>query len=516
MVRIAVALGVLVIAGTVAGPVGAHSPPPPPVPFDSPDRVEVTYGVRIADDPAELFVRASVDIPSTVDALAIELPPGAEVVGAREFEAEDGAYVADGDSSAGLTYRVPRDAPGLWLDASANDEWAVFARSTLRDDVTVNPEPGRNPTVVERVHGWGIVPRFPGNAVTLMGDYGVVESTTPGEHRFRVIVPEGVSLTADPDAVLASLAHARHNLEMGHRHDDVVGFVAGRSDEPRRFVPRGVPEFVVSSDARPGGPANPWVHQYVHTRQNFSTTPDLRWLYEGSAAYEAALLSLQRGSANWTAFQDVSTTGQYASVDLSDPNAARFRAASRAKGAAVVAALDERIRRATDGRRSFDAVLRRMNQRNQAVDTATFERIVADVAGEPGSGEVGGMVTGTFEPEPPADPLLFTDEPLTDPDGDGLSVARERAAGTNPFVADTDGDGTGDGTEVARDTDPTAGPTTATATPSSASPTGTATEADRATATPATTAEAVSPVRVGAFFAWLLLVGTSAWVVSRR
>lgn len=516
MTRLVVALGVLVVAGTVAAPVGAHEPPPPPIPFDSPDRIEVTYEVRLADDPRGVVVHANVDVPSTVDAFAIEPPPGVEVQRMQEFEAENGRYVADaGPRTARLTYRVPHDTPGLRLNTTAPKAWAVVGHRALRRGYTVNPAPGRNPTVIERVRTVGLTQRFPGTAVTLVGDYDVVDSASPDQHRFRVFVPAGLSMAADQEAVLATLAFARQHYDGGHRHDAVRGFVVASTDDSDGVAPHGVPEFVVAADARPGGPDNPWIHQYVHTRQDFSTTADLRWIYEATAEYQAARLSLQQGTTTWEEFRAEATTDRYADVDLTDPDADRFRAAARNKGAAAVAVLDARIRRLTDGERSIDSVLRRMNQRDGAIDTAQFEAIVEDVTREPDTGEVGWMVAPGFDPEPPSNPQLFADQPEGDPDGDGLSNAFERSAGTNPFVADTDGDGVADGTELDRETNATADGSDASG-EARTSPAPSATESTDATPESTPTDEDAGPVRVGMFVMWLALLGASVWVVRRR
>jgi hypothetical protein len=123
--------------------------------------------------------------------------------------------------------------------------------------------------------------------------------------------------------------------------------------------------------------------------------------------------------------------------------------------------LDARIRNATDGRRSIETVLARMNERGETVTPVDFKRIVADVAGESMDETIDRLVTEPIDPEPPTDPFLYTTGAGADNDRDGLTTREERAAGSHPFQPDTDGDGVFDGKEVEAGTDP-AVPNTAT------------------------------------------------------
>lgn len=493
MTRLAAALAVALVAGALAAPAAAHTEPPPPVPIETPDDVEVTYTVRLDGEPAALVVRAGLSVPESVEAVAVEPPAGAAVELAQGLDASGGTYVSDGDpATAALTYRVRADAPGVRLHAGTGPEWALFARRGLREGLVVNPEYGEDPAVVEAVYGSTPTPVFPGTSLTLLGDYDVVDSSAPGEHRFRVVVPEGASMAADPDEVLAALAFARANFDGGHRHDRVTAFVVDPPQPPGGLTPPGVPEFAVGGAAPIRGADSPWLHQYVHTRQNFSTTADLAWLSEGSAEYGAALLALERGTATWAEFQEVATTDEYADVDLQEGG----RAARAAKGAAIVADLDAEIRRATDGRRTFEAVLRRMNRRPDSVDSAEFEAIVEAVAGGSTDVEFGDAVTGTFDPAPP-DPRLFGAEAPADRDGPGATGDDETAASTG---SDRDAEA-----PAAED-----GTTTARATPRPPTPT------ERADGTAAPTGADLGPVQVAAFVAWLVLLGATVWTVRRR
>lgn len=461
MVRTALVLVGLMVLWTIATPVGAHSTTPEPIFTD--DDVDITYNVRVDSETETLEVRAEVAVPSRIEWITFDPPAGAEVIRSQGFEAEDDWYVKDNNQDTGsISYRIGRGSVTAQPNMSFGDGWAVFRHDGIRGETTWSTVPG-DIEVYERFRSGGLTQRFPGHSFTLIGEYGISDSADPGKHYFRLVVPSGVELPADDDEILSTLAYARANLDVGHRHTLVSAFVVEESETRPGFTARGVPEFVISASEQPDDPDNAWFRQYVHTRLNFTTTARLAWIYEASAEYQAARLSLERGAMTWADFQATATVEQYADVNIRRSGSALERHMHAEKGAAVVAAIDERIRRATEGEYTFEAVLHRMNRRSGEIDPDEFRAIVAGITGESMDDEIDDMVMSRFEPAPPDDPYVFAAGPAADHDGDGLTTVEERAAGTNPFAADTDGDGVDDRTELQQDTDPTDGGETTTA-----------------------------------------------------
>ncbi len=543
MVRTALVLVGLMVVWTIATPVGAHSTTPEPIFTD--DAVDITYNVRVDSEAETLEVRAVVAVPSRIDWITFDPPAGAEVVRTQGFEVDDDRYVKDNNQDTGtITYRIGHGSLTAQPNMSFGDGWAVFRHDGIRGATTWSTVPGEIEEY-ERFRSAGLTQRFPGHSFSLIGEYGIIDSADPGKHYFRLVVPSGVSLAADGDEVLSSLAYARANLDVGHRHTLVSGFVVGETDTRPGFTARGVPEFVISASERPDGPDNRWFRKYVHTRLNFSTTSRLGWLYDASAEYQAARLSLERGTMTWAEFQETATVEQYADENLRRPGVALEHQVYAEKGAAVVAAIDERIRRATEGEYTFEAVLRRMNRRPGAIDPGEFRAIVAGITGESMDDEIDDMVMSRFEPAPPDDPYVFAAGPAADHDGDGLTTVEEREAGTNPFAADSDGDGVDDRTELQQGTDPTAGdgppadsgdpetddgsdtedPTVTTDTPSPTNETATATDQPGATPTDESDTAAGTgqpndgnPIQTGlvALLAAAMLVGVAVRLRKRR
>ena len=107
-----------------------------------------------------------------------------------------------------------------------------------------------------------------------------------------------------PRSVLDSLADASNALRVGDRDDEVFVVAA-----PTSGVQWGVRGYQTGEsdlwvrDVEPVDSAeNPWVHEYVHTRQDFALDPEMRWFREASASYYAALLTYEQGRVPYDGF----------------------------------------------------------------------------------------------------------------------------------------------------------------------------------------------------------------------
>ncbi|WP_224449589.1 thrombospondin type 3 repeat-containing protein [Haloprofundus salilacus] len=299
----------------------------------------------------------------------------------------------------------------------------------------------------------------PGHATPSFAFLGPVEvsnRTVDGE-RISLVVPDAASMASEPSAVLASVASAAERLPESDR------------DEAHLFaIPSGYVQTTagglsfdggatawVRDDASVDAPSNVWVHEYVHVRQSYKATAEMRWFREASAEYYASYLPLQSGDLAFERFQATVRTDAYDDAVLSTPSNWSSPLVPYRKGARALAALDASIHDATDGERTLTAVFERVNAHEGTVDYETFRAIVVDVSDESVAAELDRTVWSTATPNVSTRPLDYTQYPSDDPDTDGLTNAEERATGTHPFVADTDGDGYDDGEERERGTDPT-------------------------------------------------------------
>lgn len=133
----------------------------------------------------------------------------------------------------------------------------------------------------------------------------------------------------------------------------------------------------VRADARLDRVTNVWLHEYVHTRQQYDLTEATRWSEEGTADYYAALLTFEQGRITFSAFRDQrrrGSSGPAARSVLTNPDAWE-RNANYRKGALVWGVIDYHIR--TAGDRSVDNVLVQLNSHDGPVTATVLLEAVA-------------------------------------------------------------------------------------------------------------------------------------------
>ena len=139
----------------------------------------------------------------------------------------------------------------------------------------------------------------------------------------------------------------------------------------------------VRADARLDRVTNVWLHEYVHTRQQYDLTEATRWSEEGTADYYAALLTFEQGRITFSAFRDQrrrGSSGPAARSVLTNPDAWE-RNANYRKGALVWGVIDYHIR--TAGDRSVDNVLVQLNSHDGPVTATVLLEAVATAGNEP-------------------------------------------------------------------------------------------------------------------------------------
>ncbi|MFC7142602.1 hypothetical protein ACFQMA_22560 [Halosimplex aquaticum] len=302
---------------------------------------------------------------------------------------------------------------------------------------------------------------FAGSSVVYLGPYETYSANATNQ-TLRLVRPETAALADDPDRILDVLGEASRQLRVGER-DDVVNAFAGPA--PLRYggtTTAGVggrQDFWASARADAGTPPSIWIHEYVHTRQSFVLGSEMTWFREASASYYAAVCSLRTSAGRPAAFDrfvERLRRDDGANATLADRSSWSSTYVPYAKGARVLAALDGRIRNASDGSRALQDVFRRLNRRDGLVTYDVFAGVVANVSGESQRAWLDDHVRNGRQATPPESPYVYTvPGGEHDADDDGLTAAAERDNGTHPFAADTDGDGVDDGPELRIGSDPT-------------------------------------------------------------
>ena len=225
---------------------------------------------------------------------------------------------------------------------------------------------------------------------------GAQRHTTVGaaDGTVRIVSPAGTRVGPDEDALASAIGDAADRLDVGDRGDEVVLFALG---SPARRGGESFPvhdEAWVNADAPLDDPNSVWLHEYVHTRQDFRLAPEMRWFREASAEYYAARLAYEQDRISRAAMEE-HIGGSPTTAALTTPASWEDPHAPYTKGARVLALVDRKIRLSTDGERSLEDVFRRLNAHEGAVTYADFTDAVAAVAGHRMDGWLDRYVDGT-------------------------------------------------------------------------------------------------------------------------
>ncbi len=377
---------------------------------DSDESVLLTQEIRLTPDrPGEIDVQYRFRIPDRVSDVRMRVPPNARDVRTTRFtRTGDNIYEWPGDTStASITVTLPANRTAQTVGPESADgrlrfvdagDWALVRRPpvatpgyTYRGDnpgVTV-----RNVTAGEGVIGQGLV---------YLGPHETVERTARGQ-RLRLVVPGAASLAADREDILDSVAEASDRLRVGDRDSTVLMIAAPTTVSWGQLgLQTGQRDFYVLADQPVDRPDNTWVHEYVHTRQDFESTDGTEWLYEATAEYYAGQLNLEQHRTDYSSFREYlgrGTRQQFSSVRLVDPGTWKRNAGNYLKGALVAGELDRRLRLATDSEATFQDVFRRMNRQSSPVSHSEFLGFVRSAGGSRVADTAGRYTETTDRPD---------------------------------------------------------------------------------------------------------------------
>lgn len=329
-----------------------------------------------------------------------------------------------------LGYHVGRDVSGLEVNVSSDRITAVVDTDGFRptDDPDTyrweRGQAGTEPTLRVAVDANRTNRRFSGLDKVDTGDWALVKGIDRGL-RLRARNPEDVELTrevrtAEPGSAGDCLVYVGpndvHEFDGdGERFRLVVGAPVGdvRIDQvrdalvgvSRRLAVGGTSDtvtgFVVTDPIREGGLAcrsdfqvherslppkngiDTAIHEYVHTRQEYTADESTEWSVEAEAEYYEFLFALLQGDIEYVQFHERFShfDGEYDDVVLADPDTWTGTRADYERGGLTVAALDAVIRAESNGTSSYQDVLRAKNAHGQEVTLADVERFAGDAAG---------------------------------------------------------------------------------------------------------------------------------------
>jgi hypothetical protein len=372
--------------------------------------IELTQRLRRVPDRKGIFEASHrYTLPSELRQLEVTVPAGADVISLDGFIPTDNPRTHRWDGTTtnpGIEYRMPANrsidqsgpiaGPGKYLFVDVG-EWAVVSQpNTAHRWGWVGADTVGLDRIVS-VDGPGKV----GDVIAYLGEYDSYTHRAHGQ-RFELIVPERASLAERPAKIFKSLADASDTLRVGARDNRVfiVATPTKRIDWGVRGLQTGPSDIWVRDIERLDTADNVWLHEYVHSRQNYASAPDIQWFIEGGASYYAALFSLEQDRISFSQFRNrvgIGGNGQFGSSVLANPGSWQSNA-NYFVGTLVAGELDRRIRRATDRERSLQEVLRRMNAKDDVVTGETLRKYLSTVAGKSVATEGDRLTTTTARP----------------------------------------------------------------------------------------------------------------------
>jgi hypothetical protein len=365
-----VGLWLLVAAGIFAAPATA-------------DTIDVEHTLGQSPEVGAVDAETRLRVPEGTATLELTLPQGTDVYETRGFRrAGERTYEWTGTTTRPyLRYSmegnvtIDRGQGEDYLYA-VTDEWAVVRTPTVRLEWTgiradVN--------VSASADGEGVAGRY----ITYLGPNDEY-TRQASDQRFRLVLADAADLREDREAVLDTFEYTADRLEIGKPDEEVLVIVVPSANIrwAATGVQRGDADMWVRDRERLSNPKNTWVHEYVHTLQNYDRTEATRWTIEGMADYYAALISYERGHIDYETFRDRMEDGRdedVSDVRLVDPATWVSNQGNYDRGALVFGHLDRRIRKQSDA--SLDAVVDEFNADSENLTQERFLEAVEAVGG---------------------------------------------------------------------------------------------------------------------------------------
>ncbi|MFW6383840.1 MAG: CARDB domain-containing protein [Halodesulfurarchaeum sp.] len=349
-----------------------------------------TFALR-PSEPGVIRAEVAFSVPDQVVELTTAVPANTTVVDQDGFQAAgDGNYTWDeATDQPSLTLSIAVNRTGNYHqrpDGSTGEpgytfadtgEWAIATvPSASVWWSSVQSEPRVTFAGETAVAGEGVA----GDRMVYLGEHDSRTRTIDGQE-LTLVVPAAATLEPSSDAIFRSLETAANGLPASPVQESVLIAAPTTVDWGPNGLADGSDTWV-RADEPVDVPGNVWVHEFVHLRQDFRTTPATRWIREGMPEYYAALFTLEAGQIDFDEFAahlDRGTRSRYADVVLAEPDT-WTGLSNYAKGALVFGDLDRRIRASSDGGAGALQVYEAMNEHEGPVDQAFLDEQITAVS----------------------------------------------------------------------------------------------------------------------------------------
>ncbi|MFT4905819.1 MAG: hypothetical protein ACI8UR_002399 [Natronomonas sp.] len=336
--------------------------------------IDVDHTIAQNDTQGQVDVKTRLRIPSGTASLEITIPENSNVYEMNGFTREsENTYTWTGTTNEpSLRYTldanvtVTRNGEEQYTYA-VTDEWAIIRTPKVGLQWTgIQADVNRTQSAGSE----GVA----GRHITYLGSYAERSQSGSGQ-QFRLVVPAKAELRESPDDVLDSLTMAAKRLEIGTRDDQVLVIVAPTNsvEWAATGIQRGDADMWVRDVEQLDTARSAWVHEYVHSRQDYDRAEATQWTIEGMAVYYAALIPYEEGRIDYETFRrkmEQGTKDRYSDVQLTKPSTWRSNGGNYEKGALVFGYLDRRLRAESDT--SIDAVIAELNEPDQELTQEEF------------------------------------------------------------------------------------------------------------------------------------------------
>jgi hypothetical protein len=354
------------------------------------ERINISYTLRHAPNTTgQAIVTANVTLPSSVSSFQVAPPQDATVKRTRGFDHEESGALAwernGSQRQVSITYLASVNSSSSGDTKSVGTgRWALFDWRTAGlnwEYERTNDGNESEPIEVARVAGQGVAgPNF-----AYLGAYQSYNQTVDGT-TIQLIVPKDAQPASRPQKMLSALTQAERSLQMNAQTKHVDVFVApppiSVSGLSGGVAQSGHRDILVHQSASLATADNVLLHEYLHTTQEYTTTSEMEWLVEASGEYYGALLAYQQGLVSFDEFHSYAESETYPNSVLTESTSWSSSRVAYTKGMRTLAALDAKIRTASNGTGSLENVFQRLNKHEGTVTYDVFATSVAQVAGE--------------------------------------------------------------------------------------------------------------------------------------
>lgn len=201
----------------------------------------------------------------------------------------------------------------------------------------------------------------------------------------RLIVPEAAHPADRPQTILTALARTERALNVNAQNREVIVFVAPEPIQTTGLsggvTENGRHDMQIHQSVHLSTPDSSFIHEYIHSKQNYTASQEMKWFTEASAEYYAALFAYEQGLISFGDFHGYAENNNHTNDVLTGPNSWSSERVPYFKGMRVLAALDAEIRAESDGSRTLEQVLHRMNQHEGKITYTVFTQYVTEAAG---------------------------------------------------------------------------------------------------------------------------------------